>query len=472
MKTDRLINHLRAGFPAFWINTYEPNRIRQILYEQIKAFQRKDGMEYKIMEWSVLKATNPLPALDELLNAEDCTLMFMYNFHYVADKPQVVQCVQDLLPVLAHSGKAIIAVGYKDKIPPELSKDFVVMDMPLPDENEIQTAMEFAAPAGHEIPEGEAAKPIIHACKSLTRTELDQVLSLSIVESNSFDVQVINDYRAMAIKKTGFVEVIPPTYTFKDVIGYDRYKKHVLGTIDKPQAKGNMLIGPGGCGKTVLQMAIVGELNLFGLKIDMGSLFSKYQGETDRNIREVQEIIRSSAPVYALFDEFEKQFAGAGGSGDLDSGTTKRATGGWLDFFQNRPPGVYITGTANSFNGIPSPYLRPGRWDTTPFFVDLPSRKVRTKILEHYVGIHDPSLLSGSKSVPEMNDFTGSEIEALVNLAVMRGKSLTQAREFIIPQIITKGEEITELRNWAKGRCLSAEDFKPIKKNGKRKIDV
>jgi SpoVK/Ycf46/Vps4 family AAA+-type ATPase len=217
-------------------------------------------------------------------------------------------------------------------------------------------------------------------------------------------------------------------------------------------------------------MAIVGELNLFGLKIDMGSLFSKYQGETDQNIRTVQEIIRSAAPVYALFDEFEKQFAGAGGSGDLDSGTTKRATGGWLDFFQNRPPGVYISGTANSFEGIPSPYLRPGRWDTTPFFVDLPSEKVRSKILKHYCEKTDPKLLNGK--VPDMKDFTGAEVEALVNLADMRGKTLVEARDFIIPQIITKGEEITELRNWAKGRCLSAEDFKPIKANGKRRLDV
>lgn len=470
MKTDRLINHLRAGFPAFWITTFEPNRVRQNIYREIKDFKRKDGVEYKVTEWSCTKGTNPLPQLQELIAADDCTLLFLYNFHWFADKPQVVQFIQDALPTLAHAGKAVIAVGHKEKIPPEMSKDFVVMNMPLPDESEVIKAMEFAAPEGYTIPTGKKAKPVLNSCKSLTRTELDQVLSLSIVEKGEFDVQIINDYRSMAIKKTGFVEVIPPNYTFKDIVGYDRYKKHVIESIDKPQAKGNMLIGPGGCGKTVLQMALVGELNLFGLKIDMGSLFSKYQGETDQNIRTVQEIIRSAAPVYALFDEFEKQFAGAGGSGDLDSGTTKRATGGWLDFFQNRPPGVYISGTANSFDGIPSPYLRPGRWDTTPFFVDLPSKKVVSKILEHYCNKVNPELLDSK--VPDTKDFTGAEVEALVNLADMREMTLVEARDFIIPQIITKGEEITDLRQWAKGRCLSAEDFKPIKRNGKRRLDV
>lgn len=470
MKTDRLINHLRAGFPAFWITTFEPNRVRKNIYDEIKSFQRKDGIEYKVTEWTCTKAANPLPALQDLVSAEDCTLLFMYNFHWFSEKPQIVQFIQDNLPLLAHAGKAIVAVSAKPKIPFELSKDFVVMDMPLPDESEVVQVMDHSAPESYKVPKGKAAKPILNACKSLTRTELEQVLSLSVVEKGTYDVQVINDYRAMAIKKTGFVEVIPPNYTYKDIIGYDRYKKHVAESIDKPQAKGNMLIGPGGCGKTVLQMALVGEMNLFGLKIDMGSLFSKYQGETDQNIRTVQEIIRSAAPVYALFDEFEKQFAGAGGSGDLDSGTTKRATGGWLDFFQNRPPGVYIAGTANSFEGIPSPYLRPGRWDTTPFFVDLPTDKVRKKILEHYCKKISPSLMKAP--YPDMKDFTGGEVEALVNLADMREMTLQEARDFIIPQIITKGEEITELRNWAKGRCLSAEDFKPIKSNGKRRLDV
>jgi len=470
MKTDRLINHLRAGFPAFWINTFEPNRVRKNIYNEIKSFKRKDGIEYKVNEWTCVKGTNPLPALQELVAADDCTLLFLYNFHWFSEKPQVVQFIQDNLPILAHTGKAIVAVSAKEKIPFELSKDFVVMDMPLPKEDEVIQVMDHSAPESYKVPRGKAAKPILNACKSLTRTELEQVLALSVVEKGAYDVQVINDYRAMAIKKTGFVEVIPPTYTFKDIVGYDRYKKHVIESIDKAKAKGNMLIGPGGCGKTVLQKAIVGELNLFGLIIDMGSLFSKYQGETDQNIRTVQEIIRSAAPVYALFDEFEKQFAGAGSTGDLDSGTTKRATGAWLDFFQNRPPGVYISGTANSFEGIPSPYLRPGRWDTTPFFVDLPSKPVCSKILEYYCNKMNPALLDGE--IPDTKDFTGGEIEALVNLADMRGKSLMEAREFIIPQIITKGEEITGLRNWAKGRCLSAENLKPIKANGKRRLDV
>lgn len=468
MKTDRLINLLRAGFPAFWINTFEPNRVRQKIYDEIKSFRRKDGIEYKVEEWSITRAANPIPVLEQFITSEDCTVLFMYNFHWFHDKAQVVQLIQDALPIVSSKGSAIVVVSSQQKIPQELSKDFIVMDMPLPDDNEIISVMQHELPNGYKMPEGKDKDRVVKSCKSLTRTELGQVLALSVIEKNCYDVEVINDYRAMAIKKTGFMEVIPHTYKYADIVGYQRYKEHVAESIDNIKAKGNMLIGPGGCGKTVLQMAIVGEFKKFGIKIEMGALYSKWQGETDQNIRTVQEVLRSAGEVYALFDEFEKQFSGAGGSGDLDSGTTVRATGAWLDFFQNRPKGVYIAGTANSFNGIPAPYLRPGRWDTTPFFCDLPTDKVRKKIMDHYCNKLNPNLMK--EQYPEMKDFTGGEVEALVTLADMRGMSLNKAREFIIPQIITKGEEITELRKWAKTRCLSAETLQPI--NGKRKLDV
>jgi SpoVK/Ycf46/Vps4 family AAA+-type ATPase len=205
----------------------------------------------------------------------------------------------------------------------------------------------------------------------------------------------------------------------------------------------------------------------------MGSLFSKFQGETDQNINTVIDLITAIGDCIVLVDEFEKQFAGASSDGTLDSGTTRRATGRWLDFLQNRPQGVYIVGTANSFAGIPGEYLRPGRWDTSPFFIDLPTPDVRKNILEHYckkAGIN-------CKMAPKMDLFSGAEIEALVHIASMRGISLKAAADTIIPQAKTMAENVEQLREWAKDRCISAE--KKIQGGGKvtpirrrRKIDA
>ena len=170
--------------------------------------------------------------------------------------------------------------------------------------------------------------------------------------------------------------------------------------------------------------------------------------------------------------EFEKQFAGAGSDGSLDSGTTRRATGRWLDFLQDRPPGVYIVGTANSFTGIPGEYIRPGRWDSSPFFIDLPTQEVKMKILKYYIKKAELSAPKKQKILGSMmKDFSGAEVEALVHIANMRNTSLEDAAKCIIPQARTMSEDVNTLREWAKDRTIPAENI-PSTKTSKHHLDI
>ena len=467
MEATKIINYLRAGFSLFWVKTFEPNRVREYIYEMIKSYERKDGNTYKVTDWTMTKEANPLKALQTLTSAEDYSVLFVHNFHWFADKPQIVQYIQDMLPQWSASGKALVAVSPVDKIPVELSKDYVLMDLSLPDDEEIQQAVNHVAPDGFKV----AKMPLlINACKGLTRAELESTLALSFVETDGkeFSIPTINEYKAQAINKTGFLEVLQPDVNFSDIIGYNNIKQFILDTIDNPKAKGIMTIGPPGTGKTTLMKAIVAETGKFGLAVNMGKLFSKFQGETDQNVDTVINIIRSIGPCLVLIDEFEKQFAGSASDGTLDSGTTKRATGKWLDFLQDRPPGVYIVGTANSFVGIPPEYLRPGRWDSSPFFIDLPVEAVKQSILKHYCGKAEikPAKL-------KMDQFSGAEIEAMVHIASMRGIKLADAEKCVISTAKAAGDTIEKLRQWAKDHTIPAEAVPGLKVvNGKRKMDV
>ena len=472
---EKLISYLRAGFPAFWLKTDEPNRVRENIYNAIRAFKRKDGDTYEIQEWTCMNDPNPAKAIEQLNQAEEFTVLFAYNFHWFLNKPQIIQSIQDNLTAWSNSGKAFICVSPIETIPIEVQKDFLLMNLPLPGEDEITNAIALTAPSPKLIPTGKELSKLVSSCKGLTKNELDQVLALSFVESNGkgFLRKVINDYRATSIKKTSFLNVLSSDITFSDIMGYDNIKAFILETIDNPKAKGIMTIGPPGCGKTALMKAIVGEADKFGLSINMGKLFSKYQGETDKNIETVISLITAIGDCLILIDEFEKQFAGAGSDGSLDSGTTKRATSRWLEFLQDRPAGVYIVGTANSFSGIPGEYLRPGRWDSSPFFIDLPTHKVKKAILKYYakkVGLKIP------KNIPAelMKDFSGAEVEALVHIADMRNISLEASAKSVIPQAKTMAENVNALREWAKGRTIPAEDipFKKTTRKIKRHLDV
>jgi hypothetical protein len=475
MKAERIINYLRAGFPLFWLRTEQPDQVRESVYKVIEDFKRKDNGRYTITEWDCLKEFDPKPTLEAFNNAPEFSVLFLYNWHWFADKPPYIQLMQNNIRVWSNQGKAIVAVSHSKKIPAELEKDFVLLDLDLPNEEEINKVIRHLAPSEKILPKDDGTMfRLVNSCKGLTRAEMENVLALSIVETggSSFSINTINQHKAMSIQKTGFLDVLNPDLNFSSLVGYDNIKHFILETIDNPKAKGIMTIGPPGCGKTTLMKAVVGETGKFGLSINMGSLFSKFQGETDQNINTVINIITAIGDCVVLIDEFEKQFAGASSDGSLDSGTTRRATGRWLDFLQNRPKGVYVVGTANSFNGIPGEYLRPGRWDTSPFFIDLPPSKVANSILKYYCEKMD---IDFNQKLPPMLQYSGAEIEALVHIADMRNLSLMDAAESIIPQAKTMAEAINGLREWAVHRCIPAEtvlkkgNLKVIKR---RKIDT
>lgn len=469
METTKLINHLRAGFPLFWLRTQEPNRVKTSVYNQLKDFVRKDNQSYSVKEWNCIEEPNPIKPLETLDASEEFDVLFLYNFHWYIDKPQVIQKIQNSAPLWASSGKAIVIVSPNDKIPRELQKDFILMDLPLPKDDEIEEILKFISPADSYLPAGKDLVKVINAAKGLTRQELESVFSLSLVEHGCFVPATINSHKAMTIAKTGFLDVLEPNLNFNDVVGYENLKQFVLETIDNPKAKGIMTIGPPGCGKTSLMKAIVGETGKFGLSVNMGRMFGKYQGETDQNIKATIDLIKSIGNCVVLIDEFEKQFAGASGDGSLDSGTTRRATGQWLEFLQDRPEGIYIVGTANSFQGIPGEYLRPGRWDTSPFFIDLPNAKTKNAILYYYLN----KFKMTCNKRPSMDYFTGAEIEALCHIADMRNMDLNEAVKCILPQALTMKENVDALRTWAVGRTIPAENIPSVDvKKAKREIDI
>jgi len=469
-----LINYLRAGFTCFWLTTTEPTRVKEIYYDQLPNYKMENGA-FKVTDWTCLKGAKPEEPLQALCAADPDTVMFLYNYHFWIKKPSVIQIIQDYIPEWANTGKSIVIVSAVQDIPPELEKDFTLLSLDLPQEEEIIDIVHKACPEEKFIPKEDHMKEVVKASKSLTARELENVYSLSLVEKKALDVITINDYRAQAIKKSGFAEVMKTDVTFDDVIGYERPKAQVLDTIHNPDAKGVIWIGPPGTGKTTLGKAIANESKKLGLKVDTSRFLSKFQGESGRLLDDFFKLVIALGDCYLFLDEFDKQFAGTTGSGDLDAGTGKKMIGKWLDFLQERPKGVYINATCNSFVGVPPALFRVGRWDSAPWYVGLPSQAVRDKMMIHFIKKFELTEKQTEK-IPLTDNWTGAEIEALCHNAKMRGLTLKQASQFVLPMYDTCREEIAELEQWAKGRAIPSEDvplIKARKPNAKaRKLDL
>ena len=58
---------------------------------------------------------------------------------------------------------------------------------------------------------------------------------------------------------------------------------------------------------------------------------------------------------------------------------------------------------------------------------------------------------------PNDRDWTGAEIRSCCRLAALLDVPLVEAAQNIVPVAVTAGESVERLRNWASGRCLSAD---------------
>jgi len=409
-----IINYLRAGYSCFWVRTTEPRRAYQNLNKLISEYQRNDDGKYKVSFWDCLSG-NPADIVTDT-SKNEFTVSIAINFHWFIDKPPIIQTISNNIEKWRSLGSAFIVVSPKQNIPIELLPDFVVMEYELPEETEISASIERIVSSAEGVvtmPDEKDLNDLVNASKGLTQDEVENVLSLSVVENGNLDASKISKSKSNIIEREGLLEVVDSDLTFDDIKGYGNIKDFVLKMQSKDTAKGIIIIGPPGCGKTLFMKCLAGSSGKLALSVDIGKLFSKYQGETDQNITQAINTIKAVGSCIVMIDEFEKQFAGAGSSGDTDSGVTRRATSKWLEFMQNRPKGIYFIATCNSFDGIPAEYLRPGRWDCSPFFIDLPSDEEKEMILDYHARKRNITL---DNDYPDMEEWTGAEIESCCHI--------------------------------------------------------
>jgi hypothetical protein len=64
---------------------------------------------------------------------------------------------------------------------------------------------------------------------------------------------------------------------------------------------------------------------------------------------------------------------------------------------------------------------------------------------------------SGHGDGQDDTNWTGAEIKSCCRLASLLDVPLVQAAQNVVPVAVTAGDKIESLRQWASGRCLSAD---------------
>src|SRR5204862_6189498 len=231
--------------------------------------------------------------------------------------------------------------------------------------------------------------------------------------------------------------------TFSDVAGVDEAKeelKEIVEFLKNPKKyqrlggripKGVLLLGPPGCGKTLLARAVAGEANVPFFFMSGSEFVKMFVGLGAARVRELFNQAKEKAPALVFLDELDTigkgRMGGLGGS--LGSHDEREQTLNQLlvemDGF-DASRGVIIMDATNRPDVLDPALVRPGRFDRQ-VVVDRPDLRGREAILKvHTRGVAvDPSddLHVLAARTP---GFTGADLANVVNeaalLAARRGK--------------------------------------------------
>lgn len=450
-------------------------------------------------EGRVTACPDPLDALQLLegmfaaANPQHVVLLRDLQLHMDQTDPMLVRRLKDTLRIAKSNGHAIILLGCRLKLPPELEHEITHVDFNLPGSTELGTVIDGIVKSAKlkNLPET-TREAALQSALGLTTTEAENAFALSVVETKSIDPKIVAREKARTLKKNGLVEVVEATTSLDDIGGLGLLKDWLTrraGAFSEsaksyglPAPKGLLIVGIPGTGKSLTAKATAGAFGLPLLRLDMGRVFGGIVGQSEANLRSVIQTAEAIAPCVLWIDEIEKGFSGSKSSGSTDGGTSSRVFGSFLSWMQEKTKAVFVVATANDVSKLPPEFLRKGRFDEL-FFVDLPDALERAQIWDIVIKRHgrrptdyDTVVLSRA-----CEQFTGAEIEAVfidaMHEAFAEGrepgpKDILAAMTNTVPLANLMDGQISALRHWAKGRAREAATRTTPARNGRRMAEA
>ncbi len=449
--------YLQAGYPALYVQTLEPSRAIETLSPQVIEAQGipfvwdlQNGVVDQSNGEKIPNQADPNAALQSLSDFPENAVLFAWNFQHFLDSIEIIQAIQNGLDAWKSRGQCLVVLASELKLPVELERVFTLIEFELPGREALKTILKDIA-ASASLPMPEEIEHILNAAKGLTTFEAENAFALSALDAKPFAINTIASQKAQMVKKNASIDILESNDRFKDLGGLEQLKSFSLQIAPSPLARGLLLLGVPGCGKSHFAKALGGEMNVPTLSLDFGRLFGSLVGQSEARIRQALAVADAMAPCVLMIDEIDKGLSGAGSSHQSDGGVGSRIFGTFLSWLNDHTSQVFVVATTNNISQLPAEFLRAERWDGI-FFVDLPTKEEREAILKIHAKTYDLTL----SDLPDMSAWSGAEIKSLCRITAMTSTTLKEAAKYVVPLSRSMGEKLKTLRDWAKSRTIPA----------------
>lgn len=423
-------------------------------------------------------------ALKHIRKQERPGLYIFCDLHpYLKDHPKNIRLLKEVALNYEQVPNTLLCVSHAFDVPSEIKKYTARFELNIPNEEQLfnivrEEALKWSQEnQGKKIKASKAAlDALVRNLRGLTRSDARRLAHGAIVDDGAItdsDIPTLNQVRFQLMDAGGVLTYEYDTVRFNEVGGLSKLKTWLsdreaafLGgsqhtELDAP--KGILLLGVQGGGKSLAAKAVAGAWQLPLLRLDFGTLYNKFYGETERNLRDSLSLSEAMSPCVLWLDELEKGIA----VGDNDNGVSKRLLATLLTWMAERKHKVFIVATSNDISHLPPELVRKGRFDEI-FFVDLPDNETRQLIFDIHLCKRgqDPKLIDTAALANAAEGFSGAEIEQVVVSACYTAATrrepvtTTHVLEEIAgtkPLSVIMEADINALRTWALEKTVSAD---------------
>ena len=487
-----LVALIRADTPLLVIETPDEARVvdlfRQSLMHAWRALYRwsvTEGLRRIDMDREDEGIAPDLSAtLQEIRNASQRGVYLLLDAHPYLGYASYQRALRDLIQRRDSQPHVLVMIGTKVELPAALEPFAVRVALRLPDANALlklvreEAAAYTAQNGGRRVEvDADAVRQIVRNLQGLSLTDARRIARHLIHRDGALgpgDLPELARLKFELLNKSGHLHYEYDTARSADVGGARRLKRWVEQrrapfVQDPPPPgleppKGVLLLGVQGCGKSLLAKAVAGGFGVPLVRLDFGTLYDKYHGETEKNLRAALASTEQLAPCVLWIDEIEKGLAAGNGEND---GLSRRVLGYLLTWMAERKSRVFLVATANQVHELPAELLRKGRFDEI-FFVDLPDPATRVEIFALHLDRRSlpKDDLDLSALAAAADGFSGAEIEQVIVSALYAAHAtgggldtttLMQAIRDTRPLSVLMAEQVQALREWALPRTVPAD---------------